>query len=109
MGLIPLFFSLYLAVLHTYLVCTKKSTLQLILESRLKNRIHPVIKKTPEETLGNPDGEMGTPNPLLMKDKNFPKTVSLKNTLPPISVGNSQFIKAQEGRKQIINKVVITG
>ena len=38
---VPCLWLVYLIVLHTYLILTKKTTIQLILESRAKNRIKP--------------------------------------------------------------------
>lgn len=42
---IPCCWLIYLICLHTYLICTKKTTIQLIMESRNKNQIKPKNEK----------------------------------------------------------------
>lgn len=40
-GSVPCCWLLYLFCLHTYLILTKKSTMQLIMETRTKNKVSP--------------------------------------------------------------------
>ena len=51
---IPVLWLIYLIGLHTYLIIAKRTTIELIMESRRKNRIHPtnnlnLKKETPPE------------------------------------------------------------
>lgn len=58
-SLIPFFALSFLCSLHVYLYCHKKATIDLIIESRKTNRIHPSIQKkinnTNSESLTNKD------------------------------------------------------
>ena len=78
MTLIPFLCLSYLCILHIYLYCTRKSTLDLIMESRKNNRVHPAIKKISEQLNKDPDPEDSseTPNPFLVK--NIEKKQNLK-------------------------------
>ena len=65
-AVVPVGWLVYLIGLHTYLICAKRTTIELILESRRKNRIHP------------------TPNSISLKNTSAPnqKELSLPSNTP---------------------------
>lgn len=87
-SLISFFAVAVLCFLHIYLLCTKKSTLQLILESRKCSRIHPSISKKSSGESGNKisrmeyslenESEGKTPNELINRSKEFERSGDLK-------------------------------
>ena len=77
-AVVPVGWLVYLIGLHTYLICAKRTTIELILESRRKNRIHPApnsisLKNTSapnQKELSLPSNTPGEPSEQLSSDTN---------------------------------------